>query len=549
MEIKENRIIGVVALNDRPSRQTLVVTPTYNERDNIAAFIEAVGCADADLMIVDDNSPDGTADLVMTEGKNAAMRVWLMRRKNKAGLGTAYLDAYRWLIETGHPYEVIVQMDADFSHEPSFIPILAAAGKKSGVAIGSRYVPGGAHPEWPLRRQLLSFCANLYARAALALRFGKFGVRDSTAGFVAWRSDALKKVFSEEIKSNGYAFQIETKFRATRLGYRPVELPITFRDRSRGVSKISRRIILEALLLPWRISTDAAANGLGAPATCPVCNDRPMRYAEKNGYVFWRSRTCGLLFVWPYLSKPPQEIYQSEYFSGASSGFGYVDYDAEKTMLRGFFKKIIKRLERHASGKGALLDVGAATGSFVELAQKEGWNARGIDISAHSVSAANAKGLPLEQATLDDFTSPAESFAVITMWDVLEHLPDPFSALQKSWNLLKRGGILAVNTPDAGSFWARLFGKRWHSLIPPEHIFIFNRNALERVLEKNGFEIVEVKKPVKVFTMPYIFSTFSRWLGITMPTGIMNVLRKKPFSSIGLPLPLRDNVLILARKT
>lgn len=252
MEItKENRVIGVEALNERPPRGILVVTPTYNERENIAAFIDAIGRTGADLLIVDDGSPDGTADLVRAKAAEATMRLRLMRRAGKLGLGTAYVDAYRWILKSPPEYRVVVQMDADFSHDPAMVSALAEQAEKTGVAVGSRYVPGGRCPDWPLRRRLLSSFANLYARAVLKLRFGRFGIHDATAGFVAWRTDVLKKVFSKEIKSNGYAFQIETKLLAVLEGFRPVELPIVFRDRTRGVSKISRSIILEAMILPW----------------------------------------------------------------------------------------------------------------------------------------------------------------------------------------------------------------------------------------------------------------------------------------------------------
>jgi len=248
-----DRILSIETLNQAPMHGLLTVAPTYDEKENVAEFMARVAAEGSDLLIVDDASPDGTAEIVRQTAAALKVRVSLMCRRGKLGLGTAYVDAYRWVLAHQPAYDVIVQMDVDFSHEPSMIPKLAAAARSSGVAVGSRYVLGGSMPDWPFHRRLLSWGANLYARTILNLRFGGYQLYDGTAGFVAWRRDALARVFSAPIMSRGYAFQIETKFRATRQGYRPVELPITFRDRRLGVSKISRAIVFETLLLPWKI--------------------------------------------------------------------------------------------------------------------------------------------------------------------------------------------------------------------------------------------------------------------------------------------------------
>ena len=286
-----------------------------------------------------------------------------------------------------------------------------------------------------------------------------------------------------------------------------------------------------------------------APASCPVCDGAAVsRYAAKDGYVFWRCAACGLLFVWPRLSAPPEEIYQADYFGGAKAGFGYVDYDAEKSALDGLYLGFLERAARHLPKKGKLLDVGAATGHFVALAKGAGWDARGIDVSAHGADTARAKGLDVRQTTLDGYDAPAGSFDMLTMWDVIEHLPDPMAALKKAATLLRPGGLLAIVTPDARSAWARLWGTRWHALVPPEHIVMFNRAALSEALGRNGFEILEARNPVKSFKIPYILSTFARWTGIKIPPWLGGFFGGKPWSSFAVPLPLRDNVMVLARK-
>ncbi|MFA5854019.1 MAG: class I SAM-dependent methyltransferase [Patescibacteria group bacterium] len=283
--------------------------------------------------------------------------------------------------------------------------------------------------------------------------------------------------------------------------------------------------------------------------SCPVCTDTAVAYAKKNGFEFWRSPACGLLFVWPFLKTAPQEIYEEDYFAGAKGGFGYTDYDADKSVLEGFFRKFLKQLATTSPTKGKLLDVGAATGHFVGLAQAEGWQAEGIDISAHSVALGKAKGLKMERATLDNFSASPESFDALTLWDVLEHVPDPLAALDHCKTLLKNDGLLVINTPDGESGWARLMGPRWHALVPPEHVCIFNQRALERILKARGFEVLRVEHPVKVFTLPYILSTFSRWIGFALLRSIKKILAWRIFSIVGIPLPLKDNILIVAKKT
>lgn len=283
--------------------------------------------------------------------------------------------------------------------------------------------------------------------------------------------------------------------------------------------------------------------------SCPVCGDASFAYAKKNGYDFWRSPGCGLLFVWPFLAATPREIYEEAYFTGAKDGFGYADYDADKSVLEGFFSRFLKHLALRYPSKGRLLDVGAATGHFVGMASAAGWEAQGIDVSAHGVALGKAKGLNMERATLDEFAAQNEEYDVLTLWDVLEHVPHPLAALDRCETLLKKDGLLVINTPDGESAYARLLGPRWHALVPPEHVCIFTRRALERALSARGFKLEHVEHPVKVFTIPYIVSTFARWTGFSLPQSIKKILSWRIFSIVGIPLPLKDNILIVAKKT
>jgi len=238
---------------------TLIIVPTYNERENIPLLVPQIFQAAhaADLLLVDDNSPDGTADLAeRLFGDDPRFSV--LRRAGPRGLGLSYVDGYRKALTAG--YARVVQMDADFSHDPKYLPELIRAEETADVVFGSRYCPGGGVRNWPLRRVLLSRFANLYVRAIAGLP-----IRDSTSGFRCYSRRALERIQLNEIVSNGYAFQVEMTYRAHAAGLRLVETPIIFVDRQQGRSKISRAVILESMVMPWRLRfSRRVARGLRA---------------------------------------------------------------------------------------------------------------------------------------------------------------------------------------------------------------------------------------------------------------------------------------------
>ena len=222
----------------------LVIIPTYNERENVVRMLETVMGLEGDfhLLVVDDGSPDGTAGLVKEMQGTHAGRIHLLERSGKLGLGTAYIAGFRWALERDYAY--IFEMDCDFSHNPKdLIRLKAACEKGAGVAVGSRYVRGGKVDNWPLGRVLMSYFASIYVNLVLWL-----GVHDSTAGFKCYRREVLAKINLDRIRFIGYAFQIEMKHNAKRLGFRIEEVPITFIDRQFGTSKMSMGIFKEAFL-------------------------------------------------------------------------------------------------------------------------------------------------------------------------------------------------------------------------------------------------------------------------------------------------------------
>jgi dolichol-phosphate mannosyltransferase len=222
----------------------LVVVPTYNEKDNIGRLIpEVLGQHPGiEILVVDDNSPDGTGQLV-AELARATSRVHLLSRREKLGLGTAYVAGFQFALD--HGYELVVEMDADFSHAPGEIPRFLQAMPDCDLVVGSRYMAGGATSHWPRRRQWLSRGANRYTRWLTGLP-----LKDATSGYRCFRRRVLAEIGLERIGANGFVFQVEVAFRAWKLGFRTREIPIVFADRTRGQSKLDKRIVWEAL---WRL--------------------------------------------------------------------------------------------------------------------------------------------------------------------------------------------------------------------------------------------------------------------------------------------------------
>jgi len=230
------------------AERALVIVPTYNERDNVVRLVEQVLAQDEriDMLIVDDGSPDGTG-AIADEVAEQNSRVHVLHRPRKMGLGTAYLTGFKWALE--HEYEFVFEMDADFSHDPAHLPQFFDAATSADLVLGSRYREGKVTVvNWPMTRLFLSYMANIYARAVTGLP-----LYDGTGGFKCFRRKVLEAIDLSAVKSNGYAFQIEMSFRAWHKGFRLVEIPIVFVDRTEGQSKMSNKIVREAVWMVWRL--------------------------------------------------------------------------------------------------------------------------------------------------------------------------------------------------------------------------------------------------------------------------------------------------------
>jgi len=232
-------------------KRALVIIPTYNELENIRNIVSEVLKQDAriEVMVVDDSSPDGTG-AVVKEMMQAEPRIHIIERPGKMGLGTAYVAGFKYAIAGS--FDCVFEMDADFSHDPNMLPEFLRRIEEHDLVLGSRYIKGVNVINWPMKRLLLSYYANVYTRIVTGMP-----VRDATGGFKCFRIDVLKAINLDAIRSNGYAFQIEMSFKAYRKGFRVHEIPIIFMDRRVGVSKMSKKIVREAVTMVWRLRFQA----------------------------------------------------------------------------------------------------------------------------------------------------------------------------------------------------------------------------------------------------------------------------------------------------
>lgn len=226
----------------------LIIIPTYNEKANIEKLINDIqlqNIENLDILIIDDNSPDGTGEIIKNLQKDND-NIFIIEREGKLGLGTAYIRGFKYALENN--YDQIAQMDADYSHDPKDLIKLFKAVEKYDWAIGSRYKSGINVVNWPLSRLILSYGANIYSRIITGMK-----IKDGTAGFKCWNKNVLAKIKLDEVKSHGYSFQIEMNFRAWKAGFKFFEVPIVFTDRTLGESKMSKKIVHEAIFMVWKL--------------------------------------------------------------------------------------------------------------------------------------------------------------------------------------------------------------------------------------------------------------------------------------------------------
>ncbi len=281
---------------------------------------------------------------------------------------------------------------------------------------------------------------------------------------------------------------------------------------------------------------------------CSICGAKDTRFwFEKNSFNLYKCGECGLIFTESV--SDVSEIYSEDYFSGAKNGFGYVDYDKDKQAMAGTFEFYLDKIKEFSADGRNLLDVGTATGYFLEIAKRRKWNVMGVEISTFVAEKARTKGLNVVTGTLENLSVPDEYFDIITFWDVIEHFSNPKSQLLLAQGMLKKGGLIAINTPDAGSFIAKMLGKHWHLLVPPEHLIIFNQKNLKMLLKSCGFDVLWNGKVGKKFTLQYAIQVFSNKLKLKPFAQVAEFFKNNALGKINIPINLKDNFLVIAKKS
>jgi 2-polyprenyl-3-methyl-5-hydroxy-6-metoxy-1,4-benzoquinol methylase/transcription elongation factor Elf1 len=413
-------------------------------------------------------------------------------------------------------------------------------------------------------------------------------VRDATGGFNLITTKFLTDELLEQLVFSGYAYQMQLKYLLWKNGARITEVPILFKNRREGESKISNHIIAEGILAPWKMvfknyrysnqpnlfknkkskesnqdnnvhHTNINNSEQIKSIECPVCHSQKISFfTEKNTYKLYSCNSCKLLFLYP-LPTTLDTVYDASYFSGAEGGFGYTDYDADKEPMIPVFGKYldiietyIPRISKNSTNdpdkERKLLDVGAATGFFMAMAEKRGWKTIGVEFSDFAVQQGKKKGLDLYTGDIHLQALQPESFDVITLFDVVEHMLYPEKDLARAYELLKPGGIIVVNTPNAQSLFAKTMGKRWHLIVPPEHVHYFSPENLSVLVERVGFSVKEIKTIGKKFTPQYILKTLYKWSHFSVFNKAADMSQKSFLRNVAVPINLHDNFFLIAQK-
>jgi 2-polyprenyl-3-methyl-5-hydroxy-6-metoxy-1,4-benzoquinol methylase len=484
------------------SRRVLVFTATYCEAGNVELLcgdILALPCQ-ADVLVVDDNSPDGTGD-ILDRMAEAESRLAVVHRPRKLGLGSAHKLAMAYAVR--HRYDVLITMDADLSHAPNEIPRLLEGIERADFVIGSRYMPGG-QCEYTGYRRNVSMLANIFARHLLGIALHEF-----TTSFRAFSVPMLAEVQFSRIRSQGYSFFMEAVWHIHRAGRICCEVPITFSDRLHGESKIPKNEIFNGMrklaelcllrLIRWRrprlpnaevnapcylcgsdmvVELYPKLDGADVGAEAYRCTS--MTHQKKPQVV--QCLTCGLAAAG---EMPTADELDQLYLDVVDQ-----TYLKNKTARAKTFAHAMATISPFLPAKGRMLEVGAYCGLFMQVAKKHGWQVEGVEPSRWASEQAKAAGLTVHKGTLEASMGVIEGDRdAIVMWDVLEHLADPMAELKRLRDLLDDDGVMCLSTLDMDTWFPRLLGHRW-PWIMDMHLYYFGHDVLEDMLQRAGFELV-----------------------------------------------------------
>ncbi|RAU21809.1 hypothetical protein CU669_10910 [Paramagnetospirillum kuznetsovii] len=542
------------------AKRVLVFTATYNELGNIDVLIERIFATgiDLEILVVDDNSPDGTGRH-LDELASIQPRLRVVHRPCKMGLGSAHQLAMVYAVQNG--YDHLVTMDADLSHDPAEIPALLAKLADVDFVIGSRYAPGGSS-DYDGYRRFLSVSANTLARRFLGIPTHEF-----TTSFRAFRVNMLRDRRCAKLKGGGYSYFMETVYRLHRAGFRMAEVPIQFRDRHFGSSKIPRFEIFSGVAKLLRLTLSRLAGRGSISATniednCQGCGSPfLMEYharkddASINGKAdAYRCSSmahgskpqvalclrCGLMQV--PAKQQPKNLADI-----------YADVEDELYMENALarqitFARLIHRISPWLGKPGTLVEVGSYCGLFLAEAIKRGWSVTGVEPSRWASNFARTSlNIPIHQGSLATVSKELQPpYDAVMSWDVMEHLDHPFDMLLQSNRLLRQGGTLSFCTLDAANWFPRLLGGRWPWLMDM-HLYYFTRPLLRRWLTNAGFEIIYMGDYRHYATLSYLALKAATLLPRPLQ-GLAASLAEVLPTKLAVPVSFGDIVLIVARK-
>ena len=503
--------------------KVLVFTATYNEADNIPTLVADVFAAlpDCEMLVVDDNSPDGTGR-ILDELSAADPRLHVVHRPGKNGVGTAHKIAIKYALAFG--YDALITMDADFSHDPKYLPEMVKNLEHSEFVIGSRYAPGGTC-EYPLSRVILSRTANTLTRMLLGIP-----LHETTTSYRGFRRSLLEQMNVDAIEADGYSYfvesiyQVSRKTRAKGVGAPKMsEFPIRFVDRRAGTTKISKREIWRGFTTLARLAATRAAAKVGLhPAPlgvdkpldiqpCSVCgsayhverfpptNEGHLAATynctstghESHGRIV-QCLGCGLVYTNPQLAPDAMmslyaEVQDKTYLDNIDARVQTFTYNLDA-------------IQQYLPTSGRMLDLGSYCGVFLDIAKQRGFEVQGIEPSKWASDYAREHGIPTLTGNISDLPADTAPYDIVTSWDVLEHLSDPMADLRKINAKLKPGGTFAFSTLDFGNWFPRLLGERWPWMMDM-HIYYFDQKVMKRMLEAAGFRLVHNQAYCHIITL------------------------------------------------
>jgi dolichol-phosphate mannosyltransferase len=542
--------------------KVLIFTATYNEADNIKDLIDSIFSfvPEADVLVVDDNSPDGTGEIL--DGiQRSNPRVKVIHRYRKLGLGTAHKIAIHYAMM--NDYDMLVTMDADFSHNPKYLPRMLRELESHEFVIGSRYAKGG-ESDYGLKRIILSRTANMLTKILLGVK-----LNETTTSFRGFNKKIFDKLDVDEIRSDGYSFFVDCIYHITTITNSYKEFPIHFHDRRTGISKISKIEVYKGVLNIFRLFIKRVLKLKRREnifhdhhemqyVKCNVC-DLPYcveiypstsKKSKSDMYIcssthhashgrIVKCLTCGLMYTNPQL--PEDKIYHmysmavdQAYIANIDSRFRTFDYN-------------LKRIKRFLPDKGKLLDVGSYCGVFLKVAEQKGYDVLGLEPSgwAASFSRENFK-LDVINGSLSDIQSNNDTFDIITAWDVMEHFTDPMNELKLINAKLNKGGKFIFSTLNIANKFPSLLGERWPWLMDM-HLYYFNETLIEEMLKRRDFRLLSVEKYCHIITVNYLTYKLEH-LGIWGMRYLRKLISKTPLGRVYIPFRFGDIQLFISEK-